>query len=86
MLQENHSFDNFFGMLNPYRRAKGWNVGDDGHVYTIDGIDDKLNTSNKNDEGVSIPLFKLKSTCIDDASSSWLEPVHAPHSDGWLRP
>ncbi|MFL6307591.1 MAG: alkaline phosphatase family protein [Candidatus Sulfotelmatobacter sp.] len=73
MLQENHSFDNLFGMLNPYRRSKGWNVGDDGQVYTVDGIDDKLNLSNVDDEGVSIPLFKLKSTCIDDDSSSWLE-------------
>jgi phospholipase C len=73
MLQENHSFDNYFGMLNPYRIARSWNIGDDGHVYTVDGIDDKLNTTNVDNEGVSIPLFKLKSTCIDDASSSWLE-------------
>jgi phospholipase C len=73
MLQENHSFDNLFGMLNPYRRSQGWNVGDDGQVYNVDGIDDKLNLSNVDDEGVSIPLFKLKSTCIDDDSSSWLE-------------
>ncbi|MGA9718934.1 MAG: alkaline phosphatase family protein [Acidobacteriaceae bacterium] len=73
MLQENHSFDNYFGMLNPYRVSNGWNVGDDGQVYTVDGIDNKLNTSNVNDEGVSIPLFKLKSTCIDDDSSAWLE-------------
>ena len=73
MLQENHSFDNYFGMLNPYRQSKSWNVGDDGQVYTVDGIDDKLNTTNVDDEGVSIPLFKLKSTCIDDDSSSWLE-------------
>jgi phospholipase C len=73
MLQENHSFDNYFGMLNPYRRANGWNVGDDGQTYTVDGIDDKLNTSNVDDEGTSIPLYKFKSTCIDDASSAWLE-------------
>jgi phospholipase C len=73
MLQENHSFDNYFGMLNPYRRAKGWNVGDDGQVYAVDGIDDKLNTANVDDEGTSIPLFKQKSTCIDDDSSAWLE-------------
>jgi phospholipase C len=73
MLQENHSFDNYFGMLNPYRRTKGWTTGDDGHAYTVDGIDDKLNTSNVDDEGTPIPLFKLKSACIDDASSSWLE-------------
>jgi phospholipase C len=50
MLQKNHSFDNYFGMLNPYRRTKNWNVGDDGQVYTVDGIDDKLNTSNVDDE------------------------------------
>jgi phospholipase C len=73
MLQENHTFDAYFGMLNPYRRTKGWTTGDDGHVYMVDGIDDKLNTTNVNDEGVSIPLFKMKSTCIDDDSSSWLE-------------
>jgi phospholipase C len=73
MLQENHTFDDYFGMLNPYRRSQGWTTGDDGHVYMVDGIDDKLNTSNVNDEGVSIPLFKMKSTCIDDDSSSWLE-------------
>jgi phospholipase C len=73
MLQENHTFDNYFGMLNNYRRTNGWNVGDDGNVYQVDGIDDKLNISNTDDEGVSHPLFKLKSTCIDDASSAWLE-------------
>jgi phospholipase C len=73
MLQENHTFDNYFGMLNPYRRAHNWNVADDGNVYDVDGIDDKLNISNKNDDGVAIPLFKMKSACIDDASSAWLE-------------
>jgi phospholipase C len=73
MLQENRTFDSYFGMLNPYRRAKNWTTSEDGHVYTVDGIDDKLNTTNKDDEGVAIPLFKLTSTCIDDASSSWLE-------------
>ncbi len=73
MLQENHSFDNYFGMLNPYRRSHGWNVGDDGRDYEVDGIDDKLNISNADDEGVSFPLFKLKSTCVDDETSSWLE-------------
>ncbi len=72
MLQENHTFDNYFGMLNPYRKAQGWSVGDDGKTYTVDGIDDKLTKSNEDDEGVSLKLFKLKSTCIDDDSSDWL--------------
>ena len=74
MLQENHSFDNYFGMLNPYRQANGWNVGADGNTYNVDGIDDKLSSiSNQNDQGTSFPPFKFTSTCIDDESSAWLE-------------
>lgn len=73
LLQENHSFDNYFGMLNPYRKANGFNIGDDGKDYEVDGIDDKLATTNSDDEGTAFSLFKLKSTCIDDETSSWLE-------------
>jgi len=74
MLQENHSFDNYFGMLNPYRKANGFNIGSDGKDYEVDGIDDKLATTQvSDDEGAPFSLFKLKSTCIDDATSSWLE-------------
>ncbi|MGA8087870.1 MAG: alkaline phosphatase family protein [Terracidiphilus sp.] len=73
MLQENHSFDNYFGMLNPYRIANHWNVGDDGVTYQVDGIDDKLTTiSNVDNEGTAFPLFKFTSTCVDDESSDWL--------------
>lgn len=74
MLQENRSFDSYFGMLNPYRAANGWNVGDDGHTYNVDGIDDKLTTiSNVDDESASFPLFHTVSSCLDDMTSSWLE-------------
>ena len=73
MLQENHSFDNYFGMLNPYRQTNGWNVGDNGTTYNVDGIDDKLTTiSNEDDEGTVYDLFKFRSTCIDDVTSDWL--------------
>jgi phospholipase C len=73
MLQENHTFDNYFGMLNPYRQANGYNVGADGNTYNVDGIDDKLTTtSNQDDEGQTFPLFKFKTTCIDDETSDWL--------------
>ncbi len=74
MLQENHSFDSYFGMLNPYRITNGWNVGDDGKTYTVDGIDDKLSTiTNSDDQGDKYYLYKSRTTCIDDMSSSWLE-------------
>jgi phospholipase C len=77
MMQENHSFDNYFGMLNPYRAAnstngQAWNKGDDGETYTVDGIDDKLATiSNQDDEGDVFKLYDLTTTCIDDDSSAW---------------
>jgi phospholipase C len=73
MMQENHSFDNYFGMLNPYRQANGWTQSEDGNTYTVDGIDDKLSTiSNQDDEGASFSLFKFATTCVDDMSSDWL--------------
>jgi len=73
MLQENHTFDNYFGMLNRYRKANGWNIGDDGKDYEVDGIDDKLSKiTNADDEGDVFPIFKFTSTCIDDESSDWL--------------
>jgi phospholipase C len=74
MLQENRSFDTYFGMLNPYRQANGWNVGDDGKTYTVDGIDDKLTQfAQDDDEGQPFSLFKFQSTCIDDMTSAWQE-------------
>lgn len=73
-MQENRSFDSYFGMLNPYRQANNDTVSEDGNTYAVDGIDDKLSKiSNEDDEGTSFPLFKFTSTCVDDMSSAWLE-------------
>ena len=73
MLQENRSFDDYFGMLNPYRHNNGWDIGADGKQYDVDGIDDKLATiSNQDDEGATYSLYKFRTTCIDDDSSDWL--------------
>ena len=74
MMQENRTFDTYFGMLNPYRKANAWNIGDDGNTYNVDGIDDKLTTTaNVDDEGASFPLFHTVSSCLDDMTSAWLE-------------
>jgi len=52
MLQENRTFDTYYGMLNSYRQANNFNVGDDGNTYNVDGIDDKLTKfMNEDDEG-----------------------------------
>ena len=82
-MQENRTFDHYFGMLNPYRKANNFNIGDDGKEYDVDGIDDKLTTfSNSSDPcsgsqnvagcGQSYSLFKLATACIDDETSDWL--------------
>ena len=85
MLQENHTFDDYFGMLNPYRQSQGWDVGDDGVTYSVDGIDDKINgqkysavrgstvISLNDKQGKGHTLYPLKSTCVDDMSSAWEE-------------
>lgn len=74
MMQENRTFDTYFGMLNPYKEANGMAVGDDGNTYLVDGIDDKLSMfANQDDEGDTFNLFKFNSACIDDESSAWLE-------------
>jgi phospholipase C len=82
MLQENHTFDNYFGMLNVYRHNNGYNVGDDGKDYEVDGLYDYLpdgttvdlraSVSNQDDQGTNYNLFKFASTCVDDMSSDWL--------------
>jgi phospholipase C len=74
MLQENRSFDTYFGMLNPYRQSNSFTVSEDGNTYTVDGIDDKLTSfANPDDQGQSFNLFKLNTSCVDDMSSAWLE-------------
>ncbi len=77
LLQENRSFDTYFGDLNPYRQNKGFNVGDDGNQYNVDGFADingaVKNYTNVDDEGDVFPLFKFTSSCIDDETSAWLE-------------
>ncbi len=73
-LHENRSFDSYFGMLNPYRQAHGWTTSTDGHAYSVDGIEDKLNTiTNADDEGQYFYLFNTTSSCLDDMTSAWLE-------------
>jgi phospholipase C len=77
MLQENHTFDNYFGMLNPYRETNGLNIGADGNTYTVDGlVDDNVNLtqtfSNQDDEGQTFYPFKFTTACIDDETSAWL--------------
>ena len=71
-MQENRTFDTYFGMLNPYKVANNFSVGDDGVTYLVDGIDDKLTTFKNQYNGKTFLPFKLTTSCVDDMSSDWL--------------
>jgi phospholipase C len=65
MLQENRSFDHYFGQLNSYRRAKGLSPDVDGTPVgaaqlSADGL-------------TSFTPFHLQSMCIEDVSPYWNE-------------
>jgi phospholipase C len=65
MLQENRSFDNYFGKLNDYRQAKG--LGAD-----VDGL--PANASNPSfDATTTVPAYHLNTVCIENVTPSWDE-------------
>ncbi len=66
MLQENRSFDNYFGSLNAYRQAHGLGAND------VDGI--PANASNPSWDGSStVNAFHLNTVCIENVTPSWDE-------------
>ena len=63
MLQENRSFDSYFGMLDNYRTAKG--LGAD-----VDGL--PANASNPSaDRTTTVPAFHYATVCTENLTSSW---------------
>jgi phospholipase C len=65
MLQENRSFDNYFGSLNAYRQAQG--LGAD-----VDGL--PANASNPSFDNTStINAYHLNTVCIENVTPSWDE-------------
>ena len=65
MLQENRSFDNYFGMLNTYRQAHGLPAN-------VDGL--PANTSNPASTGSgTVKAFHLNTVCTENVTPSWDE-------------
>lgn len=76
-MQENRSFDHYFGQLNKYRSSKGLSTEVDdlskaGNIV-LRGWD--VNKDAPSDIADQSP-FKMNSTCIGDLSSSWVEFHH----------
>lgn len=65
MLQENRSFDNYFGKLNDYRQANGLPADVDGLLP---------NASNPSFDGTTqVPAYHLNTVCIENVTPSWDE-------------
>jgi phospholipase C len=91
MLQENRSFDQYFGKLNDYRATQGLGADVDGipasgfsqaaWAYTVDPI---TGAANRAKTGGSINSFHLQTSCVDNTTPTW-DSAHAQRSmaDGW---
>jgi phospholipase C len=64
LVQENRSFDNYFGKLGQYRVSKGL-------PNNIDGI--PANAAVKNTQGQSVPSFHYQTVCTENLSPFWNE-------------
>jgi phospholipase C len=78
-MQENRSFDHYFGQLNAYRASKGLS-------QEVDDLSKAGNVSLITwDQTPNVSPFKMISGCIGDLSSSWVEShvdldVHHPNN------
>jgi phospholipase C len=64
MVQENRSFDHYFGFLNEYRASQGL-------AQDVDGT--PANARNIGYQGVWVNAFHLATECTEDLSPSWNE-------------
>ena len=66
-MQENRSFDHYFGQLNAYRATKGLSAD-------ADDLSKAGNVSLPSWDGSgNISPYKMNTACIGDLSSSWQE-------------
>jgi phospholipase C len=63
-IQENRSFDSYFGMLGPYKASEGL-------TNDIDGLN--LNTTLNNTDGEPVHPFHYQTVCTEDLSPGWNE-------------
>jgi phospholipase C len=69
MLQENRSFDEYFGHLPDYWRANNFPQATNG--TTFDG--EPSNASNADDSGFTLGAYKIGTACTENPSPSWDE-------------
>jgi phospholipase C len=78
-LQENRSFDSYFGMLGPYKASEGL-------ANNVDGLN--LNTTLPNTQGQPVHPFHYQTVCTENLSPAWNEShadVDGGLMDGFMR-
>lgn len=86
MMQENRSFDHYFGHLNAYRAAHGLGSND------VDDLIRAGNGTNPSWNGTgNITSFHLGTQCLGDLTPSWQEAhdmvnLHSPNEGKWGNP
>ncbi|MBV9670364.1 MAG: hypothetical protein JOZ43_05350, partial [Acidobacteriales bacterium] len=73
LLQENHSFDNYFGKLGIYRANDPFTGQSYGQVSDVDGIPNDSAFTIKDHSGKPLNPHHLKTLCVDNTSPSWDE-------------
>ena len=68
-LQENRSFDNYFGMLGQYKASKGL-------PNDVDGLDPSTMVQ-RDQKGVAVHPYHQITTCAENTSPSWNPSWHA---------
>ncbi|MGZ4814870.1 MAG: alkaline phosphatase family protein [Terriglobales bacterium] len=71
MLQENRSFDNYFGMMNVYRAQHALSQNVD--AFTLDGNGNPTNDQLNYEGNGRVKVFHMKSMCIENLSPFWNE-------------
>ncbi|MGH9523824.1 MAG: alkaline phosphatase family protein [Terriglobales bacterium] len=66
MLQENRSFDTYFGQLGAYRAQNGYGTADQ-----VNGL--PANATNVMADGTPVPAYHLQTACIENMDPDWLE-------------
>jgi phospholipase C len=86
MMQENRSFDEYFGQLNAYRQSQGFGADVDVTPATASQL--------SFDKTTTFTPFHMVSMCAEELSSFWNEshndwnhedPTSATPRDGWFR-
>jgi phospholipase C len=72
MLQENRSFDNYFGVLGAYRAQRLGQFGITATAGDVNGFDPNVVLTNTHD-GSRVQPFHEKTACTDNLTPSWNE-------------